>query len=61
MQLSLNTCNLLIECIYAEFVSLSPLLTYTLIKIKLKDYNSPSKYAMNARDAIMQKLQEYSK
>jgi hypothetical protein len=56
----LNTCNLFIECIYAKCVSLSPLLTYALIKIKPKDYNSSSKYAMNARDAMMQKLQEHS-
>jgi sugar-specific transcriptional regulator TrmB len=35
-------------------------LTHALNKVKPKDCNSPSKYAMNARDAIMQKLQEYS-
>jgi ribonuclease HIII len=39
----------------------SPLLTHALIKLKPKDYNSLSKHAMNAKDAGMQKLQEYSK
>jgi hypothetical protein len=33
--------------------------TYTY-QAKTKDCNPPSKYAMNARDAIMHKLQEYS-
>jgi len=41
--------------------NLSPLLTHALIKLKPKDCNSPSKHAMNAKDAEMQKLQEYSK
>jgi hypothetical protein len=36
-------------------------LTHALIKLKPKNYNSPSKHAMNAKDAEMQKLQEYSK
>jgi hypothetical protein len=39
---------------------LSPFLTHALIKLKRKDCNSPSKYARNAKDAEMQKLQEYS-
>jgi hypothetical protein len=36
-------------------------MTHALIKLKPKNCNSPSKYAMNAKDAEMQKLQEYSK
>ena len=39
----------------------SPLLTHALIKLKPKDCNSPSKHATNAKDAEMQKLQEYIK
>jgi hypothetical protein len=37
-----------------------PLVDTCAYQVKTKDCNSPSKYAMNARNAIMQKLQEYS-
>jgi hypothetical protein len=37
-----------------------PLVDTCTYQAKTRDCNSPSKYAMNARDAIMQKLQEYS-
>jgi hypothetical protein len=37
-----------------------PLVDTCTYQVKTKDCNSPSKYAMNARNAIMQKLQEYS-
>jgi hypothetical protein len=60
MQLPLNTCNLSIECIYAEFVCHSPLVDICTYQDKAQRMQPSSKYAMNARDAIMQKLQEYS-
>jgi hypothetical protein len=73
----MNTCTQHeVGLVFLPFVCLSPLecdlslrvvcyfsflLTQALIKLKPKNYNSPSKHAMNAKDAEMQKLQEYSK
>jgi hypothetical protein len=37
-----------------------PLVDTCTYQAKAKDYNSPFKHAMNARNAKMQKLQEYS-
>jgi hypothetical protein len=38
-----------------------PLVDTCTYQAKTKDCNSPSKYALNARDAKTQKLHEYSK
>ena len=55
----MNACTQ--QALIGYFLELSPLLTHALIKLKPKDCNSPSKHATNAKDAEMQKLQEYIK